>query len=478
MDAKALSANFWHKYQSSVKAASVATFTSSPAVGGNGGSPFDDSTGAVDSNITAIHVRCGAMIDAIGVQYEGASAPRMHGGNGGHLEIFNLLSDEKIIRIEGRSGARVDQLCFITSKGRKSPIYGGNGGGAFLLDGNGHPLRYFAGRSGADLDRLEAHWWNYVLDISLQAIPSTLVGGTGGSPFDDSTAVDVTKRISSITVHSGAAVDAIQVIYDGQPAPSHGGTGGDNHTFDLGPDESIIRIEGRSGARLDRIQFITNQGRTSPLYGGDGGDPFLLDGDSKVLKYFDGRSGARVDALRAYWWPIAPTAYYAKNVKYSISEAQILGAPPEVVGSIFLANNSSVQQTASQNCSVSATETSSWSSTVGAKVGVKTSFSCGLPGLADGKVEVSVEASYSYTWGETKSTTKVIGQVVSANIPPNRQMKVNFVAQKANLDVPYSATFVTEFSNGTKKEEIINGVYKGVCVSGLTVEYGKDTPIT
>jgi len=250
-----------------------------------------------------------------------------------------------------------------------------------------------------------------------------------------------------------------------------------SHSFDLGPDESIIRVEGRSGARIDRIQFTTNQGRQSPAFGGNGGDPFLLESDGKVLKYFEGRSGARLDAIRAYWWPIAPSAYYATNVKYSISEAKILAAPPETVGSIDLTNRSSVQQTASQNASFSATETSSWSNTVGAKIGVKTSFSCGVPFLADGKVEVSVEASYSYTWGETKSTTKVVGQTVSANIPANRQMKVTFVAQRASMDVPYSATFVTEFSNGTKKEEYITGVYKGVCVSALTVEYGKDVPL-
>ena len=40
---------------------------------------------------------------------------------------------------------------------------------------------------------------------------------------------------------------------------SFGGGAGTKHDFELGPDERIIRVEGRAGARIDRIQFFTNQ---------------------------------------------------------------------------------------------------------------------------------------------------------------------------------------------------------------------------
>lgn len=40
---------------------------------------------------------------------------------------------------------------------------------------------------------------------------------------------------------------------------SYGGGAGTKHDFQLGPDERIIRVEGRAGARIDRLQFFTNQ---------------------------------------------------------------------------------------------------------------------------------------------------------------------------------------------------------------------------
>jgi hypothetical protein len=137
------------------------------------------------------------------------------------------------------------------------------------MDGNGHPLKYLSGRSGANIDRLQAHWWDYVLpDVSLQSVPSQLVGGDGGKVWDDSTLLDVTKRISSIEVRSGNEVDGIRVNYEGvAQGQIHGGDGGTSHTFDLGPDENIIRIEGRSGSRVDRLQFFTNKGNYFVLFG-------------------------------------------------------------------------------------------------------------------------------------------------------------------------------------------------------------------
>jgi hypothetical protein len=245
----------------------------------------------------------------------------------------------------------------------------------------------------------------------------------------------------------------------------------------LGPDEDINRIEGRSGSRIDRLQFFTNKGRSSPLYGGNGGNPFVLYADGKVLKYFEGRSGSELDALRAFWWPIQPVAYYVTNVKYDIPDAVLSGAAPYVAGSITLTNASSVSQSTNQSTSIAVSETSSWSNTVGGKIGVKTTFKTGIPFIAEGKVEVSAEISESYTWGETKGTTKTVGTQVTVNIPPHSQITASFVAQRQEVNIPYSCVWTTDFSNGTKKEEYVTGTYKGVLVTAVTVSYGPDTPL-
>ena len=43
-----------------------------------------------------------------------------------------------------------------------------------------------------------------------------------------------------------------------------GGNGGSERRFDLADDESIIRIEGRGGVRIDQLKFITNKSIALP----------------------------------------------------------------------------------------------------------------------------------------------------------------------------------------------------------------------
>jgi len=451
---------------------------SSQQYGGSGGGPFDDSHLNISKPIIAIHIRCGSEIDAVGVVYEGETGPKtMHGGNGGRLEIFNLIQGESIVRVEGRSGNRMDQLCFVTDKNRKSPYYGGNGGGPFVSNGNGLALQYISGRCGSKLDAFQCHWFGNV-DIASQATPSVMVGGGGGGPFDDSTIVNVARKIMSIDIRHGSVVDAIRVNYDGQnQTPFHGGSGGSLSTFNLDSDENIVRIEGRSGSVIDRLQFVTDKGRTSEQYGGNGGSPFSLDGGNKALKYFDGRCGSKLDALRAYWWPIEPISYLVSNMQYTLTQSQLMNADPEYAGSFFIINKSSVQQTITQSGATAYTETSTWSKSYATKTGVKTTFQTGIPFVVEGKVEVSEEFTYTYTFGDTKSTAKTTTQTVNVNVPSQRQIKVVFTAKKTTVDLPYSATIITTFSNGATKSEQIHGTYKGVCLLSLEATYEADTAI-
>jgi len=308
---------------------------------------------------------------------------------------------------------------------------------------------------------------------------AVVVGGGGGGPFDDSTMVNVARKITSIDIRHGSSVDAIRVNYDGQnQTPFHGGSGGSLSTFNLDSDENIVRIEGRSGTILDRLQFVTDKGRTSDLYGGNGGGPFSLDGGGKALKYFDGRSGSRLDAIRAYWWPIQPISYLISNVQYTLTQAQILAADPEYAGSFFVINKSSVLQSMLQSGATAYTETSTWSKTYATKTGVKTTIQTGIPFVFEGKVEVSEEFTYTYSFGDTTSTMKTTTQTVNVNVPAQRQIKVVFTAKKSTIDLPYSATIITTFSNGATKSEQIHGTYKGVCLLSLEATYEADTAIT
>jgi len=131
--------------------------------------------------------------------------------------------------------------------------------------------------------------------------PSPQYGGGGGSPFTD--LATTTQELSSILIRSGSEVDAIQVCFRNQDntiqcREMHGGSGGSPNQFDLLPGEYINRIEGRSGRRIDSLQFFTNTGRQSAKYGGNGGSPFSI--PNICLNGIAGRSGSRIDAFQAF----------------------------------------------------------------------------------------------------------------------------------------------------------------------------------
>ena len=120
---------------------------------------------------------------------------------------------------------------------------------------------------------------------------SEMFGGTGGSAFDgdpNSTNVAVAGpglKISKLLIRSGNQVDSIQAEYvalGGSFAngPTFGGTGGSPQVMDVGADEVIVKMEGKTNGKLiDQLTFTmknTNgQTRTAGPFGENWRHPFL-----------------------------------------------------------------------------------------------------------------------------------------------------------------------------------------------------------
>jgi hypothetical protein len=109
--------------------------------------------------------------------------------------------------------------------------------------------------------------------------PTQQNGGQGGNAFSD----DLTQscRIGTVKIRSATYVDAIEIIYvkpDGGTfsGGQHGGNGGTAHSFSLAANETIVRVEGRSGFLIDQLKFTTNLGKVHGPYGGGGGTVFAL----------------------------------------------------------------------------------------------------------------------------------------------------------------------------------------------------------
>ncbi|KAI5988743.1 hypothetical protein EDD15DRAFT_2462463 [Pisolithus albus] len=261
---------------------------SAPA-GGPGGQPWDDSALA-GQPIRAIRINYNGGIDRIQVQY-GDTWGDGHGRDVLNQDTFTLQDNEVIIKVEGRAGVTLHAIQFFTNTGRSSPQYGGNGGTPFVW--TGPRLAYFSGRAGDAVDNLQANWSQAVKTTS-----SRREGGLGGQPWSDESPHG-NFAIRGIRINFGHGIDRIQVLFGTSTWGASHGQARLEDFFSLDPDEYITRIEGRSGQKLDAVQFFTNTGRSSRRYGGSGGNAFTWTGDR--LLHFNGRAGDSVDALQAVW---------------------------------------------------------------------------------------------------------------------------------------------------------------------------------
>ena len=127
-----------------------------------------------------------------------------------------------------------------------------------------------------------------------------LVGGSGGSRFDDGGPETVNGRITDVLIHSGQYIDSIQVS-EGNPAvlhPRHGGNGGYPNNLILAGDEYITEVSGKYGKFIDSLTIQTNKGQIGH-WGGDGGkyDFDFAAPPGYAIVGFYGRSGQFLDAI-------------------------------------------------------------------------------------------------------------------------------------------------------------------------------------
>ncbi len=146
---------------------------------------------------------------------------------------------------------------------------------------------------------------------AVECIDRGSYGGGGGGAFNDftsNTGSDCGTRVSKITIRSGRRVDAIQLTYrlsngNTVTGPKHGGNGGGQtvYNIDIAGGEEIVYVGGRSGSRVDRLEFVTNKGRILGPHGGGGGGAFAQ--SQCKLRGIYGRSGNEVDRIGFYCSP-------------------------------------------------------------------------------------------------------------------------------------------------------------------------------
>jgi Jacalin-like lectin domain len=144
--------------------------------------------------------------------------------------------------------------------------------------------------------------------------PTNNYGGTGGGGYDDNAGGRSFTGIRSITLRYSDVLESIQISYKTTAgnfdSPVHGGSTANPITVYFEEGETIVRLVGRCGTRVDQLAFITkkNNGQLNMHgpYGGVGGAPFFIDGN---IVAFKGKCGVQLDSIGAYLTEPPATIY-------------------------------------------------------------------------------------------------------------------------------------------------------------------------
>lgn len=150
------------------------------------------------------------------------------------------------------------------------------------------------------------------------------------------------------------------------------------------------------------------------------------------------------------------------DVKYDISGAQVRDAPPLIVLSTSVRNDSDVTVTQTLSYQYSKSETGTWNNTAGVTLGASATFKAGVPFIASVEWEISVSASYSHEWGGSVGTEKVVSESTSVTVPPHQKAQATIVVRNAQIDVGFSYREEILYANGEKEDLQKQGVYRNV----------------
>ena len=94
------------------------------------------------------------------------------------------------------------------------------------------------------------------------------------------------------------------------------------------------------------------------------------------------------------------------------------------------------------------------------------------------QVTLSVTTTSTQSWGESITTSKTDTIEVEITVQPMSQKTATVVSTRYTADIPYTATLITVYADGTKGvRENYTGVYRGAHIDEVRVVLDEDIPL-
>ena len=300
-------------------------------------------------------------------------------------------------------------------------------------------------------------------------VHTTAIGGNGGHTFQLETPGQLVKYMEVASEND--RLRGINLILTDGAHDTFGVMSGSKEIFEFEFGEKIDQLQlfkssyrdGRSGG----FYFKTNKGRIFQVGPREGAASQLQGG---YLGGLFGRCGADIDQL-GFSYANDVADYYLTNVKYDVVSADASAVRPTALDTGVLINKSKRSQKMSYVKTLSVSRTKSWTSQLSIKAGVTAKGKAGVPFVAEGEVAVSAEVGFSYNWGGSEAmTSSETVQVGPIDVEPGKMYRIVARADSGNLSVPYTATALLTYQDGTSLEQPEKGVFEGITVGVIQAQ--------
>ena len=173
------------------------------------------------------------------------------------------------------------------------------------------------------------------------------------------------------------------------------------------------------------------------------------------------------------------TRVVVTDIMYDMSKAKNEKKPPQNLNKLTVINRSHIPQNVAKTVEYTTTTTSGFSFATGIGLGttvtlVDHKFGSGKGPTMEVKSELTTTIETTFSYGEDTITEFSDSLEVAMEISWTSKMSVNIIADKFSSNIPFVATMKKYFFDGTTAISKTEGIYKGVHINNVFVQYGEN----
>ena len=178
----------------------------------------------------------------------------------------------------------------------------------------------------------------------------------------------------------------------------------------------------------------------------------------------------------AFWVEKPIDKIETSDIRFDLDK-MVRKAEPVEIQPTFVINNSQVTQTLTRSIEYTTTKSEYFERSKSTQLGVKGVLKLDLAG-----VEIELAAGVSRTVTETtgKETVESKTDTIDATIEISEKSKiaVTITGKRYTAKVPWTGYETKYYSDGSKATSKITGMYTGVSINEIAVQYGRETSLT